>query len=55
MGYLGTYEIVNYVVHHLVVGDITKQKIVYYDKQNQKIFDEFYFGYIRDGYDEKNN
>ena len=55
MGDLGTYEIIYYVVHHPVVGDITKQKIVYYDKQNQKEFDEFYFCYIREGYDEKNS
>jgi hypothetical protein len=55
MGDLGTYEILDYVVHHPMVGDITKQKIVYYDKQNQKEFDEFYFGYIREGYNEKNN
>jgi hypothetical protein len=52
---LGTYEILNYVVHHPLEGEITKQKIVYYNKQNQKEFDEFYFGYIREGYFEKIN
>jgi hypothetical protein len=55
MGYLGTYQILDYIVHHPTEGDLNKQKIVYYNKQEEIEFEEFYFGYIRDGYSEKIN
>lgn len=54
MGYLGTYEIVNYSINHPVEGTINKQKIIYYNNQNEIELEEYYFGYIRDGYSLKN-
>lgn len=50
MGYLGTYKIEQYIVYHPVEGELIKEKIIYYDIRDEIEFDEFYFGYIRNGY-----
>jgi hypothetical protein len=54
MGQFGTYEIVSYTVNHPTEGLITKQKIIYYNNQNQIETEEYYFGYVREGYTQKN-
>jgi len=54
MEFLGTYEIVDYTVKHPTEGIINKQKIIYYNNQNVIETEEYYFGYIRDGYTQKN-
>ena len=54
MEFLGTYEIVNYTVNHPTEGVINKQKIIYYNNQSDIETEEYYFGYIRDGYTQKN-
>ena len=50
---LGTYIIENYIVNHPVVGQITKQRIIYYNRNNEIETIEFYDGYIREGYTPK--
>jgi len=54
MGYFGTHEIVNYTVDHPTEGVINKRKIIYYNNQNEIENEEYYFGFIRDGYTQKN-
>lgn len=54
MGYLDTYEIEEYTVIHPTEGELTKQKIIYYDLYDNKITEEFFFGFIISGYSEKN-
>jgi hypothetical protein len=51
---LGTYEIINYTVNHPAEGVLNKQKIIYYNNQNEIDTEEFYFGYIKEGYIQKN-
>ncbi len=47
---LGTYIIETYTANHPTAGILTKQRIVYYNRQNEIETIEFYDGYIRDGY-----
>ena len=51
---LGTYEIVSYTIQHPTEGLLNKQKIIYYNNQNEIETEEYYFGYIREGYSLKN-
>jgi len=51
---LGKYEIVNYTIQHPKNGMLNKQKIIYYNNQNEIETVEYYFGYIKTGYTEKN-
>ena len=50
---MGTYEILNYSVVHPELGVLNKQKIVYYNLRGEIETEEFYFGYIRGGYNLK--
>jgi hypothetical protein len=51
---LGTYEIVSYTIQHPTEGLLNKQKIIYYNNQNEIETEEYYFGHIKIGYTEKN-
>jgi len=46
----GTYIIEDYVVIHPTAGELTKQKITYYNQRNEIVTVEYYDGSIRDGY-----
>jgi len=49
----GTYIIEDYVVIHPTAGELSKQKITYYNQRNEIVTIEFYDGYIRNEYVEK--
>ena len=46
----GTYTIENYTVIHPTEGELTKQKITYYNQRDEIVTIEYYDGYVRDGY-----
>lgn len=46
----GTYTIENYTVIHPTAGELTKQKITYYNQRNEIVTVEYYDGSIRNGY-----
>ena len=51
----GTYIIESYIVNHPTEGELTKQRIIYYNQGDEIITLEYYDGYIRPGYTLKNN
>lgn len=46
----GTYVIEDYTVNHPTEGDLTKQRIIYYNTRNEIETIEYYYGNIRMGY-----
>ena len=50
---LGTYLIENYTINHPVVGILVKQKITYFNLRGEIENEEYYYGYVRPGYNPK--